>query len=173
MFKFKIMNHSKNYVDALQVTQNPEDYHIRDVEIANSFVKAYEEGYNQALNFTSTDPLPELNKKYDYFDDGKIHIQRRDKALITEIIPFDMIDKQTEGEWLKEVKQHSSVYSKQTDYFIKGKLEEEDVDVIFVRTVKNKWFSLGWNAGGLDIEGNLLDKALDIERRLANKVLKE
>lgn len=49
------MIHTKNYLDSKWVIENPEGYDIRDVERANAFIQAYEEGYSQALN-----PKPKL-----------------------------------------------------------------------------------------------------------------
>ena len=59
------MKHSKNYMDSKWVVQNPEKYNIGDVERANSFILAYEEGYNQALNLTDIVSRLESPKKWD------------------------------------------------------------------------------------------------------------
>lgn len=100
--------------------------------------------------------IPELNKEYDYFDDGKITPSRYDKVTITEIVSFNKIDKETKAYWLEEVGQCHWLYNKETDYFVKGKLKEVKEDVIFVRTLDNGWFSLGWWAGRLDTDGSLI-----------------
>jgi hypothetical protein len=106
----------------------------------------------------------ELNKTYDYFDDGKITIGRKIPVTITEIIPFNEIDKETLSNWKEEVKQCYWLYAKETDYFIMGelKLSNNEIEkVIFVRTINinnnNGWFSLGWWAGRLDVDGTLAD----------------
>lgn len=39
--------------------------------------------------------IPKLNKEYDYFDDGKISPTRHDKVIITELVRFHKIDKET------------------------------------------------------------------------------
>lgn len=44
------MKHTKNYMDAMWVIQNPEKYDNRDVVRANSFIEAYKEGYNKAFS---------------------------------------------------------------------------------------------------------------------------
>ena len=106
-------------------------------------------------NFFRDDMIPELNKEYDYFDDGKINLSRHDKVTITELVQFNKIDKETKANWIREVKQCYWLYNKETDYFVKGKLKETGEDVIFVRTLDNGWFSLGWEAGQLDIDGTL------------------
>lgn len=108
--------------------------------------------------------IPELNKEYDYFDDGKINPSRHDKVTITELVQFNKIDDETKANWLEEVEQCYWLYNKETDYFVKGRLKEIKEDVIFVRTLDNEWFSLGWWAGHLDIDGKLteiLNKALE------------
>lgn len=104
--------------------------------------------------------VPEINKIYNCFDDGKISISRLYEVEIKEIIPFIEIDKDTLKQWDKEVKQCYWLYSKETDYFIKGdlKLSDNEIEkVIFVRTLKHNygWFSLGYWAGRLDIDGSL------------------
>ncbi len=100
----------------------------------------------------------ELNKKYDYFDDGKIRESRRLPVVISSIIPFDEVNKDTLIEWKREVEKCDWLYSKETDYFLFGELEisEEIYErVVFVRTLNNGWFSLGFLAGRLDIDGKL------------------
>lgn len=106
--------------------------------------------------------LPEINKTYDYFDDGKIRESRRLPVTITNVIPFNEIDKETLNDWEEDVEKCSWLYSKETDYFIKGdlKITEDEIEkVVFVRTINNSngWFSLGWWGGRLDIDGTLND----------------
>ncbi len=61
--------------------------------------------------------------------------------------------------WEEDVYECDWLYSKQTDYFIKGELLDEDLkndnqeNIVFVRTVDDRWFSLGWWAGVLDVDG--------------------
>lgn len=44
------MKDTKNYMDAKWVIENPEKHDDRDVARANSFIEAYNEGYNKALS---------------------------------------------------------------------------------------------------------------------------
>ena len=100
-----------------------------------------------------------VGKTYDYFDDGKISESRRMPVTITEIIPFDKIDEETLKSWKEEVIEIDWVYNPITDYFIKGTIKEDgldDIDIIFVRTLENDWFSMGWWAGYLDVNGEFL-----------------
>lgn len=107
--------------------------------------------------------LPEINKTYNYFDDGKIRESRRMEVLITEITPFEKVDKITLNEWEEEVNDCDWLYNPETDYFVKGELLDEDLrndnqhKVVFVRTIDDGWFSLGWWAGRLDVDGSLND----------------
>lgn len=43
--------------------------------------------------------LPELYKKYDCYDDGKITESRKYQVLITDIIPFDKADKDLKNQY--------------------------------------------------------------------------
>jgi hypothetical protein len=99
--------------------------------------------------------IPEINKIYNYFDDGKISVSRREPVKITAIIPFNEIDSEILDIWKDEIHDCPWLYNETTDYFCKGHLLESQVDVTFVRTKNNGWFSLGWFAGRLDIDGSL------------------
>lgn len=102
--------------------------------------------------------LPEINKTYTYFDDGKIGLSRMLKVYITEIIPFDKIDADTLMQWREEVAMCHWLYNTVTDYFIKGVLDtggNTSSEVVFVRTKQNTWFSLGYWGGDLDVDGSL------------------
>lgn len=104
--------------------------------------------------------LPEIGKTYYYFDDGKIKLTRREEVIITEIIPFNEIDSETLRDWKEEVIECHWLYAKHTDYFIKAelKIDEDLYYLVFVRTLDNRWFSLGWWAGVLDVDGTLNNK---------------
>ena len=98
-----------------------------------------------------------IGKTYNCFNDGKIKESRRHEVTITEIIPFDAIDNQIKQDWLDEVDQCDWLYSENTDYFIKGLLNitDETIEIVFVRTLDNDWFSLGYFGGELDETGEL------------------
>ena len=108
--------------------------------------------------------LPIIGQIYNYFDDGKIRESRKIPVIITEIIPFNEIDEETLIWWKEEIEEIDWVYAKETNYFIKGELLDDDLKnsnqhkVIFVRTLSHldyDWFSMGWWAGILDIDGSL------------------
>lgn len=103
----------------------------------------------------------EIGKTYNHFDDGKIRESRRSPVTITEIIPFDQVDEETFNRWREEVQKFDWLFAKETDFFIKGLLEEvknNPVEITYVRTLQQKWFSLsidGWSGGILDVDGSL------------------
>jgi hypothetical protein len=108
-------------------------------------------------NEANTILCPVLGQTYNYFDDGKICKSRKETVLITEIIPFNKIDKNILNEWKEEVEERGWLYAKDTDYFVKGVLMSDgNNEVIMVRTLNGGWFGLGyWYAGRLDIDGSL------------------
>ncbi len=97
--------------------------------------------------------IPETDKEYNHFDDGKIGDSRRTVVLITEIIEFENIDDETLKDWKNEQKLSTHLYKKETDYFVKGILQENNTPVTYVRTRNNEWFSLGTYGGLLDVSG--------------------
>ena len=104
--------------------------------------------------------LPIPGRTYNYFDDGKVNPSRMYSVLITDVIPFSEIDKETLKFWEKEVEEYPWLYSSETPYFIKGDLyllEDTIEDICFVRTIDDDvyWFSLGYWAGLLDVDGTL------------------
>ena len=92
--------------------------------------------------------LPELYKKYDCYDDGKITESRKYQVLITDIIPFDKADEELIKEWHTQVLECHWLFAQETDYFIFAVSYEQwcpKVE-IFVRTTDGGWFGLGeWN----------------------------
>lgn len=108
-------------------------------------------------NMNNKKDLPKLNQTYNYFDDGKINPSRRHSVFIKEIIPFDKIDEETLSNWKEETIECDWVYADKTDYFIKADLQltKSIEPIIFVRTLENEWFSLGWWGGMLDVDGKL------------------
>lgn len=125
---------------------------------------------NPMENKTQLSPLPETEKTYNYFDDGKIRESRRSEVTVTHIIPFNEIEEEILTEWKSEVKKCHWLYAKKTDYFIKGLLHSSNKDfadreIVFVRTVDGGWFSLGWWGGELDVSGELFKLMLNNKNR--------
>lgn len=101
--------------------------------------------------------VPEVGKEYHIFDDGKIKPSRHAIATITEVIPFDIFkDEKVLEDWECDKFDCNWLYASETDYFIKA--EYDDTTEYFVRTVDGGWFSLGWFASRLDVDGSLYSK---------------
>ena len=98
-----------------------------------------------------TSPLPTIGQTYNYFDDGKIKQSRLYTVKITKIVPFEEIDKDTLDSWKEDVQEFDFLYNKENDYFVFGKFTNNR-EVVFVRDINNEWFSIGWEAGLLDVE---------------------
>jgi hypothetical protein len=103
---------------------------------------------------TMKERIPVVGKTYHYFDDGKIKVSRRGKVVITEVIPFENIDEETLIQWKEAVEECDWLYAPKTDFFVKV---DTFFDIIFVRTKDDDWFSFGFLAGRLDIDGSLND----------------
>jgi len=104
--------------------------------------------------------LPIVGKTYNYFDDGKIRNSRLSKATITNIVPFSEIDPKILKDWYEEVGDCPWLYAETTDYFIFAALDltQNNQQIVFVRTVDDTWFSMGWWAGILDVDNSLTNK---------------
>jgi hypothetical protein len=61
--------------------------------------------------------------------------------------------------WAEEVTECYWLYANENDYFIKA--ESEHWASYFVRTTDGGWFSLGWWAGRLDIDGSLYNDMIE------------
>lgn len=97
-----------------------------------------------------------IGESYDCYDDGKVKESRRMIVEITDIIPFGKAATDLINIWKGEVEECDWLYAKTTDFFIKGITDL--TEVIFVRTLDNGWFSLGYWGGRLDITNKLKDK---------------
>lgn len=99
-------------------------------------------------------PVPEVGKEYHVFDDGKIKPSRHSIVTITEVIPFkECDDNKLVSDWAEEITECYWLYANETDYFVKGKYDDEEG--VFVRTTDGGWFSLGFFGARLDIDGSL------------------
>lgn len=115
-------------------------------------------------------PLPEIGKRYHFFEDGKSGPGRHYIIEITNIIPFESI---TDGELLDaynaEVEECDFLYAPETDYFIYGRkvlpnntLDTED-EFIFIRTYYDGWFSFGhlFEDGQLDVDSSKYNEIVE------------
>jgi len=104
--------------------------------------------------------IPKNKTSYNYFDDGKISKSRMSKIWITDIKPFDNVENFLITKWENEVINNPDLFAKETDFFVKGKIENSNEYLIFVRTTNNGWFSFNnsmWD-GRLDIDGKLTEQ---------------
>lgn len=115
-------------------------------------------------------PLPELGKRYHFFEDGKSGPSRHYIIEITEIIPFEeMIDGELLDIYDAEVEEADFLYAPETDYFIYGRkvlldntLDMED-EFIFIRTNYGGWFSFGhwFEDGQLDVDSSKYNEIVE------------
>lgn len=114
--------------------------------------------------------LPEVGKRYHFFEDGKSGPSRHYIVEITKIIPFEEI---TDGELLDiydtEVEECDFLFAPETDYFVYGRkvllnntLDMED-EFIFIRTNYGGWFSFGhwFEDGQLDVDSSKYNEIVE------------
>ena len=113
-------------------------------------------GNREVINLTpyKEQPVPEVGKEYHIFDDGKVKPCRHYIAKILEVIPFNEFkDEEVLEMWREEVEECYWLFAENTDYFVKA--DTENGIAYFVRTTYGAWFSLGFWAARLDIDGSL------------------
>jgi hypothetical protein len=118
--------------------------------------------------------IPVVGKTYHYFDDGKIKVSRRGEVVVREVIPFKDIDQETLNYWQEELEQCDRLYAQKTDFFVKAETTFSDGSIrtmIFVRTIDNDWFSLGWIGSRLDIDGSLNDTLKEKDKEFQQKLV--
>ena len=89
-------------------------------------------------------------------DDGKIKPSRHSLITITKLIPFTEAASELLDFWKQEVEECDWLYATETDYFAEAELHGEIIH--FVRTTDGGWFSMGFWASRLDIDGSLYTK---------------
>ena len=65
-------------------------------------------------------PIPKKNKKYSYFDDGKIKPSRHSFMKILDVIPFEEASLEMIEFWEAMKSASDWIFAKETDYFIIG-----------------------------------------------------
>ena len=109
--------------------------------------------------------LPEIEKIYKFYDDGKITYSRQYRYKIINVIPYDNVSDKIKEQYKTLVNYYNWIFSSHTDYFITGKAEDDIIkDQVFMRTLKGDWFSnaISLNTKDFDIidredVGGLLD----------------
>jgi hypothetical protein len=106
-------------------------------------------------------PVPEVDKEYHIFDDGKIKPSRHYMAKVVEVIPFEDMDLDSDliDVWTVEKEECNFLYAQETDYFIRAESDFDENPLYFVRTVYGGWFSIDYPnylmSARLDIDGSL------------------
>jgi hypothetical protein len=119
-------------------------------------------------------PVPEINKSYKFYADGKITATRQYDATIESVLSFnDSLDYQVHSYMLentvlvdayrfamRDQSDHMQIFAPETDYFIGCKIPNySDNTVWFCRDTKGGWASLAledyWQAGVLDVDGEM------------------
>lgn len=90
-------------------------------------------------------PIPKKNKKYSYFDDGKINTSRHSFMKILDVIPFEEASFEIVDYWEKMKKTAPWVFKEETDYFIIGfEVKQEELQVmyttLFARDKTGGWY---------------------------------
>ena len=105
--------------------------------------KEYEEyckHYNLAVN--TKQPLPEIGKEYNYYDDGKIRQSRHSIVKIIDIIPYNEANREIINFFERMKKEYHWVWDKETDYFIIGynKSDIAGFTMIFAKMNGISWY---------------------------------
>ena len=110
-------------------------------------------------------PIPEADKTYHIFDDGKISPSRHYLATIRCIIPFDKADADLVETWRQQVEECYWLFAKETDYFVVAGSDYDENPLYFVRTTDGGWFSIdcsdSWGGARLDIDGKLYETMME------------
>ena len=115
-------------------------------------------------------PLPEIGKRYHFFEDGKSGPSRHYIVEVTNIVSFKTItDVELLDAYKVEVEEGDFLYAPETDYFVYGRkvlfnntLDTED-EFIFIRTYYGGWFSFGrWFMDGqLDVDNSKYNEIIE------------
>ena len=115
-------------------------------------------------------PLPEIGKRYHFFEDGKSGPSRHYIIEVTNIVPFETVtDVELLDAYKVEVEECDFLYSPKTDYFVYGRkvlpnntLDMDD-EFIFIRTYYGGWFSFGrWFIDGqLDVDNSKYNEIIE------------
>lgn len=111
--------------------------------------------------------IPQIDKTYKCFDDGKVNRGRMYEVTIRELVPFkEMTDELILDIW-KDCSTDSSLFSEETDYFCLCYDDPDEELEVFVRTKNGGWFGISNKflvGGRLDIDGSLYNRILETEK---------
>ena len=109
--------------------------------------------------------VPNCGERFHFFDEGKSSPSRHFVVEINKVIAFDQLQSE---ELIKEIKTEQKdcgwLYAPNTDYVLHGNLLDTDIEPIwFIRDLYGGWFSIGFWAGELDIDGSRFKEIIDNE----------
>ena len=107
--------------------------------------------------------VPNCGERFHFFDDGKTSPSRHFIVEIDKVISWDQIHLE---ELLKEIRTEQKdcnwLYAQETDFVLFGHLLDKDIEpLLFIRTNEGGWFSIGFWAGELDIDGSKFKEVID------------
>ena len=113
---------------------------------------------------SSHQPIPKKNKKYSYFDDGKISPSRHSFMKILDVIPFEEASYEMNKFWEGMKKETPWIFAKETDYFIIGYEMPDDGDhmwqtiytTLFARNIDGGWYGVRTDDPSTDYTGRLV-----------------
>lgn len=127
--------------------------------------KAKEDGfYCGTIKSDHPMPIPEINKIYISYEDGKHLADREYKVIVKDVLRYKQLPKKVKKLWKQQVKEYYWLYSPDSGYFVKALslVGENDSIQYFVRTHGDGWFSLNTNNHGahgeLDVDGSIHEK---------------
>ena len=124
-------------------------------------------------------PVPEINKYYHFWDDGKTSVSRHYICRVERIITnkdakklmvktYEYPDDNAVEEklvslydyWQEQVPEYPWLYANETDYFIEISCPTYDDNLLYaVRTIGGGWFTMDiqswWQGGRLDVDSEI------------------
>lgn len=112
-------------------------------------------------------PVPEVDKRYHCFDDGKITFSRHFIIKIDEVLGHQQFKRKYPEQfqqYREAVKGHYWLYSTHSDRFVITHKGENDELGVYVRTKQGGWFGIGnWNnSATLDATGKLWEGLVEM-----------
>ena len=118
-------------------------------------------------------PIPELNKTYYCYDDGKPYLSRQYEVKVVGIIPFDEASEFYKDLWRMATEQCDWLFDK-TDYIIETisyELDYPEVEIMG-RTNDGGWFGLGRPEEDGFLNTYLYSGRLDIDNSITKNLHK-
>ncbi len=149
----------------------------------------------------SLEPIPEVGKEYHFWDDGKKSPGRHYICRCERVIPYkeaknikftlkdyhypytedseyEEYDTNLKDIWKQAVKDHSWVYSEDTDYFVEVSCPAYDENNLWAARTKNGgWFTLNiqsdWQGGDIDVTGKAFQDTVSFYKEMVEEYEKK